>query len=450
MTFRYQKKLHYYLLLVILVYPSIAFIHFETTEDSPIHITSNNKLEYKIEANGDRVPDYSYCGYKASESPLPNVPIKLIIPVKEGDATQLIQSAIDYVSKLPIDTNGFRGTILLEKGTFEMNGSLLISASGVVLRGSGSEGNGTVLIAKGTHRETLIRIAGKNNRINKDSIALENKYFPVNSSTLTFSKPHPFKIGDKIVINRPSTKEWIESIGADKIGIYVDYTLTKWEPGDFDMNWDRTVVAVSGNSIQIDAPLTNAIDPKYGGGIVSKYEWNGRINNVGVENLRCISTYDDSNLKDENHRWMAITLEAVQDSWARRIVAENFVSSAVAIWETAKRITVEDCKSLNPIGEIGNYRRYSFQTLGQQVLFQRCYAEYGYHAFSVGFTTPGPNAFVQCYSYRPYDFSGAIGGWSSGILFDKMTVDGGNVSFDFRDVDGQGGGWRWRGGAHGE
>lgn len=435
------KKIRYCLLLAILVYPSIAFIHFTTTKDSPIHITSDKKLEYKVESNGDRVPDYSYCGYKASESPLPNVPVKLIIPEKKGDATQLIQSAINYVSSLPIDENGFRGTILLEKGTFEINGNLLITASGVVLRGSGSDSNGTILVAKGNDRETLIRVFGKNKRVNQESITLEDKYVPVNASTLTFSKSHSFKIGDRIIINRPSTKEWIESLGADKIGIYVDYTLTKWEPNDFDLNWDRTVVAITKNSITIDAPLTNSIDPKYGGGTVSKYEWNGRVTNVGVENLRCISTYDHLNLKDENHRWMAITMENIDDSWVRRVTAENFVSSAVAIWETARRITVEDCKSLTPIGEIGNYRRYSFQTLGQQVLFQRCYAEYGYHAFSVGFTTPGPNAFVQCYSYMPYNFSGAVGGWSNGILFDKMTVDGGNISFDFRDVDGQGGGW---------
>lgn len=65
----------------------------------------------------------------------------------------------------------------------------------------------------------------------------------------------------------------------------------------------------------------------------------------------------------------------------------------------------------------------------------------GYHAFSVGFTAPGPNAFVQCYSYLPSNFSGAIRGWVSGVLFDKMTVDGGSISMADREVDGQGGGW---------
>ena len=60
------------------------------------------------------------------------------------------------------------------------------------------------------------------------------------------------------------------------------------------------------------------------------------------------------------------------------------------------RVTVEDCKSLSPTSEIGGQRRYSFTTTGQQTLFQRCYSEFGYHDFSVGFCAPGPNAFVQC------------------------------------------------------
>jgi hypothetical protein len=421
--------------------PEVTYAHFETTPNSPIQISKDGKLSYKAAPNGDRVPDFSFCGYMASETVIPNVPVQVIVSAMKGDATVRIQTAIDYVSALSVDQNGFRGAILLEKGTFEVAGGLTIKTSGVVLRGSGCNGDGTVLIGTGVDRETLIRITGINNRIIGLPILLGDTYFPVNSTVLTFKNGHPFKVGDEVIVNRPSTKEWLEKLGADKIGIYVDYTLTKWDAGDFDQNWYRKVVAVSPESITVDVPLPNSLDPTYGGGSVAKYNWTGQISKVGVENIRCVSSFDASNTKDENHRWMAITLDNVTDSWVRRIVAEHFVSSAVAVWETARRITVEDCKSLAPVGEIGNYRRYSFQTLGQQVLFQRCYAEYGYHAFSVGFTAPGPNAFVQCYSYMPSDFSGAVGGWATGVLFDKMTVDGGIISLAYRDVDGQGGGW---------
>ena len=33
------------------------------------------------------------------------------------------------------------------------------------------------------------------------------------------------------------------------------------------MVWERTVVAVTSESITIDVPLTMSLDPKYGGGI---------------------------------------------------------------------------------------------------------------------------------------------------------------------------------------
>ncbi|WP_256009876.1 DUF6298 domain-containing protein [Desertivirga xinjiangensis] len=429
------------LLFLALCIAKCSYSQNKVSSGSPVHITEEGKLIYNASENGDRVPDYSYCGYKNSNESIPNIPVKVIVPAAQGDATSKIQAAIDYVSSLPINKQGFRGTVLIESGTYEIAGSLHIRKSGVVLRGSGTGKDGTTLLATGVDRETLIKVVGQNDKKLEKPVPLQSVYFPVNSSQLIFGESHQFKVGDEVVINRPSTKEWIQNIGADKIGTYVNYHLTHWAPGDFDQNWLRKVVAVSPRSITLNIPLTNSLDPLYGGGKVSKYQWKGRINNVGVENLRCVSTFDHSNEKDENHRWMAISVENVRDAWVRRVTAEHFVSSAVAIWETASAVTVEDCKSLAPVGEIGNHRRFSFHNLGQQVLFQRCYAEFGYHDFSVGFTAPGPNAFVQCYSYLPFSFSGTIGGWSTGVLFDKTTVDGGNIFLDFRDVDGQGGGW---------
>ena len=52
------------------------------------------------------------------------------------------------------------------------------------------------------------------------------------------------------------------------------------------------VVEVQGNTITIDAPITCAIEKRWGGGEVVKYEDPGRIENVGVENLRGMSEFD--------------------------------------------------------------------------------------------------------------------------------------------------------------
>ncbi|QPH40233.1 DUF6298 domain-containing protein [Pedobacter endophyticus] len=405
----------------------------------PIFKGKDGKMAYTPDGQGDRIPDFSYAGYMAGEKAIPDATIKVIVPVTTGDATLRIQSAINYVSKLPIGKDGLRGAVLLEKGTYEVAGTLKLSASGVVLRGSGMDENGTKIFATGLDRIGVIRILGKKDRKEETPIAIADNYVPVNATKITLSNIGGLKVGDKIIINRPSTKEWIETLKTVEFG--GGESTLGWKPGTRDIHWDRTVTAINGSSITFDAPITTALDAKFGGAAVSKYQWDGRISQSGVENLKLESDYHKENLKDEYHRWTAICMENVADAWVRQVVFEHFAGSAVNVLETAKRVTVEDCKSLAPISEIGGERRYTFLTTGQQTLFQRLYAEYGYHDFAVGFCAPGPNVFVQCQSYLPFSFSGTIDSWASGVLFDIVNVDGNALSYLNRGQDGQGAGW---------
>lgn len=399
------------------------------------------KLTYTPDSLGNRIPDFSYCGYKASEQAIPNVEVKIVVPVTKGDATLRIQSALDYVAALPIDANGFRGTVLLQKGTYEVFGQLRITASGVVLRGSGMDAKGTTIIGAGTGRLALIKIVGKKNELSKGQLKIIDAYVPVNATSFTvnqtYNKSDDFNT--KIIIHRPSAKKWIETLGTDIFGGGI--SALGWKPGDRDIFFDRTITKIEGNKITIDAPLTTALDTTYGGASIYFYNNIGRINNSGIENVKLISTYDKNNLKDEDHRWNAINIENAEDAWVRQINFENFAGSAVSVLETSKRVTVEDCKSLHPVSEIGGQRRYTFLTNGQQTLFQRCYAEDGYHDFATGYCAPGPNAFVQCESHLPYSFSGGIDSWASGILFDVVNVDGNALRFGNRGQDANGAGW---------
>jgi hypothetical protein len=405
----------------------------------PLSVT-NGQLVYTPDSLGNRVPDFSYCGYAAGEKPIPDAPVRIIVLVKEGlaDATYRIQAALDEVARMPADANGIRGAVLLQKGTYEIDGVLKINASGVVLRGSGYDGNGTTLLGAGVSRKTLVQIVGDGDKKPGVPVAITDQYVPVNAKIVHVAAAN-FKVGDKIIVHRPSTAAWIQTLGTGHFGGGI--TATGWKPGQRDLFWDRTIVAVNNNTIELDAPITTAIDKQYGGGFVTAYEWPGRIENSGIENIRLVSEYNKDNLKDEDHRWMAVSIENASDAWVRQVFFEHFAGSAVFVQETAKRVTVEDCKSLAPISEIGGERRNTFFTAGQQTLFQRCYAEYGIHDFATGFCAPGPNAFVQCESYLPYGFSGAIDSWSSGILFDDVRIDGRGISFSNRGQDGNGAGW---------
>ncbi|MEO7309970.1 MAG: DUF6298 domain-containing protein [Chitinophagaceae bacterium] len=398
-----------------------------------------SKLVYSPDSLGNRIPDFSYCGYEASEEAIPNVAIKAVVPVAKGDATLRIQTALDYVAALPVDAHGFRGAVLLQKGSYEVVGQLRINASGVVLRGSGMNQSGTTVVGAGTGRLALMKIIGQNDRTETVAMPVSDAYVPVNAMSFSVVDGNVFNKGDKVIIHRPSTKEWIATLGTDIFGGGI--SSLGWKPGDRDLFFDRTITSIEGNKVTIDAPLTTALDANYGGGTIEPYQWKGRIRQSGIENLRCISVFDNANLKDEDHRWNAINIENAQDCWVRQITFENFAGSAVSVLETSKRVTIEDCKSLHPVSEIGGQRRYTFLTTGQQTLFQRCYAEEGYHDFATGYCAPGPNAFVQCESSLPYSFSGAIDSWSSGILFDVVNVDGNALRFGNRGQDADGAGW---------
>src|ERR1700722_11450441 len=60
---------------------------------APLSVAKGGKLVYGPDEKGDRVPDFSYSGYKGGDAPIPEVPIRVVVPVKDGDATARIQAA---------------------------------------------------------------------------------------------------------------------------------------------------------------------------------------------------------------------------------------------------------------------------------------------------------------------------------------------------------------------
>ena len=435
-------------LLLFTLCPTELSAHFKTEPGMPVHITDARTLEYGAYDNGDRVPDYSWCGYRQSAVPIPMVTgrVRVEAPADGSDATQLLQQAIDYVSLLPMQADGFRGAVVLGAGTFHVSGQLLIRTSGVVVRGAepGSDGlaSATTLVAEGFRKDELIRVLGKEDvrQIGQEH-AVSADYVPVGATFLPLDNVEGLQVGDAVRVTRPCTAEWLAVLGTDKIGHQQEYNFSRWSPGQYEQRMERTVTAVHPEGIDVDVPLTISLDSRYGGGRVTEVEEPGRLHNIGIEQLCIRSAYDPQNLKDELHRWQAVTMNHVQDGWVRRVETWHFAGSAVMLLEGVSRVTVEDCNYLQPICEVANHRRYAFHTCGQQTLVQRCYAEGGYHSFSVGRGVPGPNAFVQCQDEMPYSYSGATGGMSSGILFDRCTLVGGTLCYEYRDIADRGAAW---------
>ncbi len=411
-------------------------------EPPSIRMGTDGKLIYQIDEHGNRIPDFSHCGYLGGNKPIPDVPIRVVVSPIQGDNTDRIQRALDYVASLPANDDGIRGAVLLLKGRYEIFGSLTMSVSGVVLRGQGIQDDGTKLIAAGRDRRTLIRIIGRKDRTNPlgKTYPIKDSYTPVGALRIHLNSTEGLKVDDTVNIIRPCTQEWIDQLSMNRFGGGL-HGYFAWKPCSRDLIWDRVIMSVTADTIVLDAPLTTAIESSFGGGWVELYSWPGRVSHVGVENLRCVSVFDSENPKDEDHSWMAVTMENVQNAWVRQVTMKHFAGSAVAIWESCKWITVEDCLSLAPVSEVGGYRRHTFFTMGQLTLFLHCLAEQGRHDFSMGYCAAGPNAFVQCKARSPLNDSGPIESWAAGTLYDNIEIDGNALRLCNRLSKGEGIGW---------
>jgi len=431
-------------LLLLVLASQVSFSQQAASADRTggeiISLGPDGKLRYAPDELGNRIPDFSSCGYMGGNEDIPDAPVAVVVPPAEGDDGARIQAAVDYVASLPADARGIRGAVLLAKGQYEVAGQLLIRSSGVVLRGSGMGADGTVLTATGHDRRTLIRIVGRDDRQDPhpkaNIIAIADEYVPVGALTIRLTRTGGLKVGDTVIIRRPSTKEWVEALRTEKVGGWMGDWRSDWKAGTHDILWDRVITAINGNKVTIDAPLTMAIEARYGGGEVRPYVWPGRISQVGVENIRLQSEFDPANPKDEEHCWVAVTMENAADTWVRQVGMLHFSGSAVSVYETCKHVTVEDCVSLEPVSEDGGYRRHAFFTMGQMTLFLRCWSERGRHDFAAGFCAPGPNAFIYCQSSQSTGDSGPIEDWACGVLYDNVKIDGGGLDLMYRRLYG--------------
>jgi len=387
--------------------------------------------------------DFSFAGYQGGGQPIPATAAIISVRPSGGDDTNLLQSAIDHVASLPLNEKGVRGAVLLRSGTFHVRGQLRLQASGVVLRGSGSAANGTVIVAEGVGRRTLIEVG--NSVAPKLAAATEITDAQVSAGARTFhvASTAGLHVGGEVVVRRPSTAAWIKAHGmSGLLGTFADQRVD-WRPGSHDLIWDRTITAVNAASgeIEIDAPITFVMQKSDSAGTAAAVEQDGPIRNVGIEDLLLDSVYDHSNPKDEEHSWIAIAFDHAEDAWVRGVTGRHFVASVVRVNPRGRRITVVDTRSEAPVSEEGGYRRQSFVVYGQQVLVYRCHSELGMNDFATGMLAAGPNVFLDDEAMGSLGASGSFEGLAAGVLYERVRVQDSRIQLLLDQTRAQAAGW---------
>lgn len=387
---------------------------------------NDGRLEYGLYANTgesnavNRLPDFSHAGYMGGGVPLPDVPVAITVSPAPGDDTARIQAAIDTVSGFSPNPDGFRGAVFLAAGTYTLEESLWIEADGVVLRGAGQDTLGTVLGAPGTARRNVIFIGpagGEPAPVSGTERTVTTPYVPVGAVEFDVADASGagFAPGDRIGIQYTRNEEWVDALGMAPYD---------WTPDFFSVTHQRDIIAVDGNSITIDVPIVDVIQDAYGGARVFRLDpWSPSIRNSGVEHLRLVSSFASNT--DNDHAWTAVRVWNAEDCWVRNVTAVHFAYATVDMRNWARRVTVQDCAFLDPKSSVEGGLRYAFvlQPVASQILFQRCYAEFGRHDFVTNSRSAGPNAWVDCIGVHNLIDSGPHQRWATGLLYDNVRTN---------------------------
>ncbi len=138
-----------------------------TWESELFKIDVNGNSVYGLDKEGNRIPDFSYSGYRNGNVPLPRVPSVVRLAPASGDRTLDIQKGIDEVSRREPDGSGVRGAVELAAGEYQISGTLYLHTSGVVLPGAGTGSDFadvTLLKAVGSEparRDVIVAGSGK-------------------------------------------------------------------------------------------------------------------------------------------------------------------------------------------------------------------------------------------------------------------------------------------------
>ncbi|MFW6161555.1 MAG: hypothetical protein ACODAJ_02230 [Planctomycetota bacterium] len=432
-----------------------------------VFLGPDGTLLYARDHWGNRVPDYSYAGYRRGGVRLPVVPVRKVVePDGDGeDDTARLQAAIDELSRLPRGEDGFRGSLLLKAGTYDIKGSLKIQASGVVLRGEGQTADeGTVLRAtfqsekkaywtrQGWNHKFVIIGKKIDRREDRDSRReITTDYLPINSRTFEVESADGYAVGDKVLVRRRQNQRWCTTI--------MGHPLFKDAPdgeGKIVHDWGKrtakpttreavcaTITAIDGNTVTIDRPIYNVIAKAYGGGYLARYAESDVVKQVGLENLRLESVFepDETGRDPQTHSPCAVSVLGGRDLWFRDVTCLYFLGTGFMV--RSDRTTIQDCRVLMADPKyyegLGYVARYGFNVAGAEVLVQRCYANYMRHSFNTGYGSSGPRVYLDCLSEGDLGGPGPHFGWVVGDLFDNVRVAGAELQNSTR------GGTQWRG-----
>jgi hypothetical protein len=409
----------------------------------------DRRLVYKTTPGGDRIMDFSHAGYMGGGVAIPTVKVKRTVKPSGGaDDAGVIQAAIDEVSALPLD-GGFRGAVLLAPGVYVCDKAISISASGVVLRGSGSQAGKrrtTLRLAGKPHPAITVRAPGTGrgegavrapvSDAGAISSAITDGYVPSGATTFDVADASKFAAGDQVVVRRPVTEAWVAFMQMHDM-TRGGKPQTWLRPGS-TLETERTIKTIAGSRITLDVPLSDSLDARYlkpSGAALVKIQPPARVTQVGIERLHIESPAQE--ISHSQPHFTAIRFHA-EDSWARDLVIDETMNS---VGIGGRRITFERVAINRKAKHQGASKPAEFAPNGTQILLDRCSVTGDNVWFiATGGGHAGPIVVLNS-TFQGKARAESHQRWSTGMLYDNCRAPEGGFELRNRGSMGSGHGW---------
>lgn len=418
--------------IIVSLIVAIATAHAAFAQANWVHYNGSGSLVYSNDNMGNHLIDYSYAGYEGGGVAIPTnlSPQQTLSPIG-GDNTANIQNALDAVGVLAPGTNGFRGVVLLNPGTYELDGTLTFNDNnGVILRGSGT--NDTALVFYGTSGTSITLSGGGVNHVSGGTHHITDGYVPLGATSFDVDSTSGWAAGTQISVERPFTPAWITAIGM--AGLWGTNEINYYTEAE------RTITAIKGNQVTVDIPLPTPIESQWttwnGANDADAWQYtDGRLQQCGVESMSLVSNFGLTNTAS-NGGILAISLGNAENCWVRNI-AFNGYGGAVSCG--GKWNTVQDCTFANG-PDNGSARPGAFEFYNAQLsLIQRVTGLNGFEHFLQTRDEGSGDVFLYCRTTGTNFDSGPHRLWAASLLTDNESGTVNNI----HDVITTGGGNGW-------
>lgn len=407
-----------------------------------VYYDEHGRLRSEADEATNRIADFSHAGYEGGGGALPDVPTVETVEPFAGDNTASLQAAIDAVAAMPMGADGYRGAVELAPGRYEVAGTVRVPVDGIVLRGSGDGtdlARNTAVVRVGANEDPVIVLGGSGNNRWRNEIPdsrsdIVSDFVQVGSMAFEIADPDKFEVGDNIVVFHPCTDAWLATKDYGATG-----TEPPWPVGGYPLVFNRIITRIDGDMIHVDAPVFDHLDRALAQSYIYRLDRAGLVSHVGLEDLRVEI--------DSDVVMHAVSFDHAENGFARRLTVRDFLLGGIHM-TTAKHLTVQDVRAIDPKGPTIGGRKYNFMAASAQlVLVQDSYARGGRHSFaSNGTSWDSGVVFLRGVADGSLSPSEGHHRWSMGLLYDGHTevnvvYDGVLLGLYNRGDYGSGHGW---------